>query len=101
MNMIRKGQVRWLPKDDSAGQAAFIGAPLWADRGVNRWTQGRPLTFAFSTDATQPLRALRTQLQPYPDGGPFTGLPETTAVRDGGSGPRRVLVMPKSAAQRA
>ena len=25
MNMIRKGQVRWLPKDDIAGQAAFIG----------------------------------------------------------------------------
>ena len=24
MNMIRKGQVRWLPKDDIAGQAAFI-----------------------------------------------------------------------------
>ena len=22
--MIRKGQVRWLPKDDIAGQAAFI-----------------------------------------------------------------------------
>jgi transposase-like protein len=25
MNMIRKGQVRWLPKDDIAGQAAFVG----------------------------------------------------------------------------
>jgi transposase-like protein len=25
MNMIRKGQVRWLAKDDIAGQAAFIG----------------------------------------------------------------------------
>ena len=25
MNMIRKGQVRWLPKNDIAGQAAFIG----------------------------------------------------------------------------
>jgi len=24
MNMIRKGQVRWLPKDDVAGQVAFI-----------------------------------------------------------------------------
>jgi hypothetical protein len=22
--MIRKGQVRWLPKDDIAGQAAFV-----------------------------------------------------------------------------
>ena len=35
MNMIRKGQVRWLPKDDIAGQAAFIngvfglGATAW------------------------------------------------------------------------
>src|SRR5918999_766556 len=25
INMIRKGQVRWLAKDDIAGQAAFIG----------------------------------------------------------------------------
>jgi transposase-like protein len=25
MNMIRKGQVRWLPKNDIAGQAAFVG----------------------------------------------------------------------------
>ena len=25
MNMIRKGQVRWLPKGDIAGQAAFVG----------------------------------------------------------------------------
>ena len=25
MNMIRKGQVRWLPKSDIAGQAAFVG----------------------------------------------------------------------------
>jgi IS6 family transposase len=25
MNMIRKGQVRWLPKNDIAGQVAFIG----------------------------------------------------------------------------
>jgi len=24
VNMIRKGQVRWLPKDDIAGQAAFV-----------------------------------------------------------------------------
>jgi hypothetical protein len=24
MNMIRKGQVRWLPKDDLIGQVAFI-----------------------------------------------------------------------------
>ena len=24
MNMIRKGQVRWLPKDDIAGQVAFV-----------------------------------------------------------------------------
>ena len=24
MHMIRKGQVRWLPKDDIAGQAAFV-----------------------------------------------------------------------------
>jgi transposase, IS6 family len=24
-NMIRKGQVRWLPKNDVAGQAAFVG----------------------------------------------------------------------------
>jgi len=24
MNMIRKGQVRWLPKNDIAGQVAFI-----------------------------------------------------------------------------
>jgi len=24
MNMIRKGHVRWLPKDDIAGQAAFV-----------------------------------------------------------------------------
>jgi hypothetical protein len=24
VNMIRKGQVRWLPKDDILGQAAFI-----------------------------------------------------------------------------
>lgn len=28
MNMIRKGQVRWLGKDDIAGQAAFIGRLL-------------------------------------------------------------------------
>ena len=25
MNMIRKGQVRWLAKDNIAGQAALIG----------------------------------------------------------------------------
>jgi transposase-like protein len=25
MHMIRKGQIRWLPKDDIAGQAAFVG----------------------------------------------------------------------------
>jgi len=25
MNMIRKGQVRWLSKDDGSGQAAFVG----------------------------------------------------------------------------
>ena len=25
MNMIRQGQVRWLPKNDVAGQAAFVG----------------------------------------------------------------------------
>jgi len=25
VNMIRKGQVRWLPKHDIAGQAAFVG----------------------------------------------------------------------------
>jgi len=31
MNMIRKGQVRWLPKDDVAGQVAFIERLL----GVN------------------------------------------------------------------
>ena len=24
MNMIRKGQVRWLPKDDISGQVAFV-----------------------------------------------------------------------------
>ena len=24
VNMIRKGQIRWLPKDDILGQAAFI-----------------------------------------------------------------------------
>jgi len=24
MNMIRKGQVRWIPKDDIAGQAMFV-----------------------------------------------------------------------------
>ena len=30
--MIRKGQVRWLPKDDTAGQAAFIGRLF----GLNR-----------------------------------------------------------------
>ena len=24
VNMIRKGQVRWLPKDDIAGQVAFV-----------------------------------------------------------------------------
>jgi hypothetical protein len=24
MNMIRKGQVRWLPESDAAGQAAFV-----------------------------------------------------------------------------
>jgi hypothetical protein len=24
MNMIRKGRIRWLPKDDFLGQAAFI-----------------------------------------------------------------------------
>ena len=28
LNMIRKGQVRWLAKDDIAGQAAFIGRLL-------------------------------------------------------------------------
>ena len=28
VNMIRKGQVRWLPKDDIAGQAAFVGRLL-------------------------------------------------------------------------
>jgi hypothetical protein len=25
MNMIRKGQMRWLPKDEVAGEAVFIG----------------------------------------------------------------------------
>jgi len=24
MNMIRKGQIRWLPKDDISGQIAFV-----------------------------------------------------------------------------
>ena len=24
VNMIRKGQVRWIPKDDIAGQVAFV-----------------------------------------------------------------------------
>jgi transposase-like protein len=33
MNMIRKGQVRWLPKDDVAGQVAFI--ELWS--GIIRY----------------------------------------------------------------
>src|SRR5512132_3771547 len=28
MNMIRKGQVRWLPKHDIAGQVAFVGRLL-------------------------------------------------------------------------
>jgi transposase-like protein len=28
VNMIRKGQVRWLPKHDIAGQAAFVGRLL-------------------------------------------------------------------------
>jgi transposase-like protein len=28
MNMIRKGQVRWLAKGDIAGQVAFVGALL-------------------------------------------------------------------------
>ena len=28
VNMIRKGQVRWLPKDDIAGQAAFVARLL-------------------------------------------------------------------------
>jgi len=28
MNMIRKGQVRWLPKADIAGQVAFVGGLL-------------------------------------------------------------------------
>jgi hypothetical protein len=28
MNMIRKGQVRWLAKNDIAGQAAFVGLLL-------------------------------------------------------------------------
>lgn len=31
MSMIRKGQVRWLPKDDIAGQAAFVGTAVWPD----------------------------------------------------------------------
>jgi len=28
MNMIREGQLRWIPKDDVAGQVAFIGRLL-------------------------------------------------------------------------
>jgi hypothetical protein len=34
VNMIRKGQIRWLPKDNILGQAAFIaglfGVPIAA-----------------------------------------------------------------------
>ena len=34
MNMIRKGQVKWLRKDDIAGHAAFVWTPLRPDDGM-------------------------------------------------------------------
>ena len=34
MHMIRKGQVRWLPKDDIAGQAAFVSRLLGLPAGA-------------------------------------------------------------------
>ena len=34
MHMIRKGQIRWLPKDDIAGQAAFVSGLLGLPAGA-------------------------------------------------------------------
>jgi hypothetical protein len=41
MNMIRKGQVRWLAKDDIVGQAIFVGRTL----GIAADTGKHPTTY--------------------------------------------------------
>ena len=49
MNMIRKGQVRWLPKGDIAGQAAFVGRTVRTDDAViARSTIGFPIRISSS-----------------------------------------------------
>ena len=50
MNMIRKGQVKGLPKSDIAGQAAFVGTTLWADNGL-------------IADQLRPLQPLLSRMQ--------------------------------------
>jgi hypothetical protein len=56
MNMIRKGQVRWIPKGDIVHQAMFIEDILGLTRAMTAATTDAPLRAAF-VDATLPRRA--------------------------------------------
>jgi hypothetical protein len=53
MNMIRKGQVRWLPKNDIAGQPAFVGRlfrlALATLRSSSQCTASYRLSFRLAT----------------------------------------------------
>ena len=50
MNMIRKGQVRWLPKGDIAGQVAFIAGRSDSPLLPNSITSGQcSRVFKFAT----------------------------------------------------
>ena len=47
MNMIRKGQIRWIPKADIASQVMFLDHILRADESVERRPTRRSLRVAF------------------------------------------------------